>query len=210
MSKSKRTPAPQSAPRRGAQTQSTVSDPLTGLLRTLVIGLILVRWLIPTESAPGGETLWIVQLDFAAVILWVWSCLRSGNYAVRWSLFDCALWVLVAAHCLSAAFVFVTGGDRRTALNLAWEWVGLGATFFLLRQTIQTALDARRLASMVVALAVVLSGLGIWQHYVYYRMASREYSEMMSKLDALQKDPRANAQELGKLVHAAIAGHSDR
>jgi tetratricopeptide (TPR) repeat protein len=199
MSKSKRTPAPQPAPGRGAQTQSTVSDPLTGLLRTLVIGLILVRWLIPTESAPGGETLWIVQLDFAAVILWVWSCLRSGNYAVRWSLFDCALWVLVAAHCLSAAVVFVTGGDRRTALNLAWEWVGLGATFFLLRQTIQTALDARRLASMVVALAVVLSGLGIWQHYVYYRMASREYSDMMSKLDALQKDPHANAQELGKL-----------
>jgi O-antigen ligase len=199
MSKSKRTTAPQPAPVPGAKTQSTVSDPLNGLLRTLVIGLILVRWLIPTESAQGGETLWLVQLDFAAVILWAWSCLRSGNYAVRWSLFDCALWALVAAHCLSAAVVFVTGGDRRTALNLAWEWVGLGATFFLLRQTIQTALDAKRLASIVVALAVVLSGLGMRQHYVYYRMAWREYSEMMTKLDALQKDPHANAQELGTL-----------
>ena len=199
MSKTKRTTAPQPAPLRGIETQSTVSDPANGLLRTLVIGLILVRWLIPTESAPGGETLWLVQLDFAAVILWAWSCLRSGSYTVRWSLFDCALWALVAAHCLSAAFVFVTGGDRRTALNMSWEWVDLGAIFFLLRQTILTALDARRLAAIVVALAVVLSGLGIWQHYVYYRLARIEYSEMMSKLDALEKDPRASAEDLGKL-----------
>jgi tetratricopeptide (TPR) repeat protein len=197
MTKTRRTTAPQPVSVPGAQ--STVSDPRTGLLRTLVIGLILVRWLIPTESAPGGETLWLVQLDFAAVILWAWSCLRSGNYAVRWTFFDCALWALVAAHCLSAAVVFVTGGDRRTALNMAWEWVGLGATFFLLRQTILTALDARRLASIVVSLAVVLSGLGIWQHYVYYRLARGEYLEMMAKLDALEKDPRANAEELGKL-----------
>jgi hypothetical protein len=199
MSKTKRTTAPQPAPLRGVQTRSMVSDPADGLLRTLVIGLILVRWLIPTESAPAGETLWLVQLDFAAVLLWAWSCLRSGNYAVRWSLFDCALWALVAAHCLSAAVVFATGGDRRTALNMAWEWVGLGATFFLLRQTIQTALDARRLAAIVVALAVVLSGLGIWQHYVYYRMASREYSDLISELDSLQKNPNANPKRLGEL-----------
>jgi tetratricopeptide (TPR) repeat protein len=199
MSKSRRTTAPQSAPARGVPSDATPSDPLSGLLRTLVVGLVVVRWLIPTESAGAGDTLWLVLLGFAAVILWAWGCLRTGTYAVRWSLFDCALWSLVAAHLLSAAFVFATGGDRRTALNMAWEWVGLGATFFLLRQTIHTALAARRFAAIVVSLAVVLSGWGIWQHYVYYKQASREYLELIEQLDALEKNPQANARELGKL-----------
>jgi tetratricopeptide (TPR) repeat protein len=199
MSKTKRTTAPQPIPVRDARTQSTVSDPLTGLLRTLVIGLLVVRWLIPTESAPAGDTLWLVQLDFAAVILWAWSCLRSATYTVRWSLFDCALWALVAAHCLSAAVVFVSGGDRRAALDMAWEWAGLGTTFFLVRQTIQTELDARRLASIVVALGVVLSGLGIWQHYVSYRLARDEYAKMIRELDSLEKNPSANPRRLGEL-----------
>jgi hypothetical protein len=198
MSKTRRATAPHAGQRAGPP-QSIAGDPRGGLLRALVIGLVLVRWLIPTESAAAGDTLWLVQFAFAALILWAWSGLRSGTYAVRWSLFDWALWSLVAAHALSAAFVFVKGGDRRIALNMAWEWVGLGVTFFLLRQTIQTALDARRLASIVVTLAVVLSGLGIWQHYVYYRLASREYTEMINELDALEKGPRANPRDLGNL-----------
>lgn len=174
-------------------------DPRAGLLRILVIGLIVVRWLIPAESTGAGDTLWLVQLSFAGVILWAWSCLRSGAFAVRWTLFDWALWLLVAAHVLSTVVVFVNGGDRRTALNLAWEWIGLGVTFFLLRQTIRTALDARRLASIVIALAVVLSGLGIWQHYVYYKLASDEFKQMLEQLDTLQKNPQANARQLGEL-----------
>jgi tetratricopeptide (TPR) repeat protein len=200
MSKTKRKSGgqPSSAPR-AAPAESRAENPLALVLRTLVIGLIIVRWLIPAESAGAGETLWLVQLEIAAVILWAWSCLRGGNYAVRWTLLDCALWVLVATHWLSAAFVFLKGGDRRTALNLAWEWVGLGATFFLLRQTILTALDARRLACVVVALAVVLSGFGIWQHYVYYRLASIEYTKLINELDALEKNPNANPQRLGEL-----------
>jgi len=198
MSKTRRT-ATQAAPARAARVESTESDAFTSLLRTLVIALIVVRWLIPAESAGMGDTLWLVQLDFAAVILWAWGRLRSATYAARFSLFDWALWALVVAHWISAAAVFAFGGDRRTALNLAWEWVGLGATFFLLRQTIQTAPDARRLAAIAVAVAVVLSGLGIWQHYVSYRLASREYSEMISELESLEKRPDTNRKRLGEL-----------
>jgi tetratricopeptide (TPR) repeat protein len=199
MSKTRRRTDAQSAITRSVPPESTATDPLAGLLRILVIGLILVRWLIPTESAGAGDTLWLVQLGCAAVIVWAWSGLRSRTYTVRWSLFDWALWTLVAAHALSAAVVCVTGGDRRIAINMVWEWIGLGTTFFLLRQTIRTALDARRLATIVVALAVVLSGLGIWQHYFYYKLASREYTELINDLDAMEKDPRANPRELGKL-----------
>jgi tetratricopeptide (TPR) repeat protein len=200
MSKTKRTTATQSASAQGAsRVEPAEGDPLTGLLRVLVVGLLLVRWLIPAESAGAGDTLWIVQLDFAAVIVWAWSRLRSADFAVRWSLFDWALWALVTAHCLAAGFVFVSGGDRRTALNMAWEWIGLGATFFLVRQTIHTALAARRLALVIVALGIVLSGLGIWQHYVSYRLASREYFELINELETLEKNPGANPTRLGEL-----------
>ncbi len=200
MSKTKRKAAAPAASSRNLKADAAAAgDPFATLLHTLVSGLVVVRWLIPAESAATGDTLWVVQLDLAAVILWAWAGLRSGRFVVRWSLFDSALWTLVAAHGLSAAAVFVTGGDRRTALNMAWEWVGLGITFFLVRQTIQTALDARRLASILVAIAVVLGGLGIWQHYVFYRLATREYTEILNEMDALEKNPGANPKRLGEL-----------
>jgi tetratricopeptide (TPR) repeat protein len=198
MSKAKRKTTTPTAPSRDAAL-SNESDPFAGLLRILVSGLVVVRWLIPAESASSGDTLWLVQLDLAIVILWAWAGLRSARFVVRWSLFDSALWTLVAAHGLSAAAVFVTGGDRRAALNMAWEWVGLGITFFLVRQTIQNALDARRLASILVAIAVVLGGLGIWQHYVFYRLATREYTEILNEIDSLETNPGANARRLGEL-----------
>jgi O-Antigen ligase len=198
MSKTKRKAAAPTPPPRDAAL-GTESDPFAGLLRTLMSGLVVVRWLIPAESAASGDTLWLVQLDLAIVILWAWAGLRSGRFVVRWSLFDSALWALVAAHGLSAAAVFVTGGDRRAALNMAWEWVGLGITFFLVRQTIQNALDARRLAAILVAIAVVLGGLGIWQHYVFYRLATREYTEIVNEIDSLEKNPGVNARRLGEL-----------
>jgi hypothetical protein len=169
------------------------------VLRTLVMGLIIVRWLIPTESTGAGDTLWLVQLTLAAIVLWAWGCMRNRTFVVRYNLFDAALWTLVAAHAISTGVLFFMGGDRRIALNWAWEWVGLGATFFLLRQTIVTALDARRLAAVVVALAVVLGGLGIWQHYVFYRLAGQEYTALVNEYDRLQKTPNADPRELGNL-----------
>jgi hypothetical protein len=203
MSKNRRKAAsrsdpPRAAPPRAAEPEDA-GDPRAGLLRTLVLGLLLARWLIPTEAAPGGDSLWLVQLVFAGVILWAWSCLRSSTFELRWGLFDWALWTLVAAHALSAVFVFTGGGDRRTALNIVWEWIGLGATFFLVRQTIQTALDARRLAAIVVALAVVLGGFGIWQHYVFYKMAVREYVEIINEIETLEKHPGTDPHRLGQL-----------
>ena len=143
MSKARRRPAGQSAAekasawRTSSETRAEASaDPVARILPAIVLALIVVRWLVPAESAPDGDTLWIVQLWLAAGLVWAWGCLRSRRFMVRLGAFDAALWTLVLAHVLSTAAVFVQGGDRRAALNMAWEWVGLGATFFLLRQTV--------------------------------------------------------------------------
>lgn len=215
------------APRAPAQLQTASADPAGAIGAVLVLALVVVRWLVPAESAPDGETLWIVQLWFAAAIVWAWSRFRSGNWALRLNAFDAALWILVAGHVISTAVVFRTGGDRRAALNMAWEWLGLGATFFLLRQivpaprqepkvTIQGREKGRgggggaagatsgddsaiRLAMIVATIGVVLAGLGIWQHYVYYPRAYEEYRGLESELEKLQENPAGNARRIGEL-----------
>src|SRR5579863_7282594 len=137
------------------------TDPAAKILSVGVLALVGVRWLIPAESAVHGDTLWIVQLWFAAALIWVWSCLRSRQFVVRLGLFDAALWTLVAGHVVSTAGVFLQGGEKRAALNMAWEWVGLGTSFFLLRQVVATWVQARRFAAILTVVGVALAGLGI-------------------------------------------------
>lgn len=188
MSKSKRKPITDSA-----------ADPVSRATSVLAVALVVLRWLTPTESAAEGDTLWIVQLWFATALLWTWSALRSGSFAIRFSSFDVALWTVVLGHMVSTSAVFITGGDRRAALDMAWEWIGLGTTFFVLRQVVQTSIDARRLASVLVVLGVVLAGLGVWQHYFFYPGAAAEYRQMISELKQFQKNPTANATQIGEL-----------
>ncbi len=166
-------------------------DPFERVATVLILGLVVLRWLIPTESAAEGETLWIVELWFAATALWAWGRFRSGNWTIRLTGFDAALWLIVAGHVISTAVVFHAGGNRRTALNMSWEWIGLGLTFFLLRQIVPSQAlsrenkaanvsanaqgSPRQLALIVATVGIVLAGLGIWQHYVYYPHAYEEY-----------------------------------
>jgi O-antigen ligase/polysaccharide polymerase Wzy-like membrane protein len=190
-------------------------DPFARVATVLILGLVVLRWLIPTESAADGETLWIVELWFAAAAVWAWSRFRSGNWTIRLTGFDAALWVIVAGHVISTAVVFRTGGNRRAALNMSWEWIGLGLAFFLLRQIVpsqanpaeKTAANltanakgsARQLALIVATVGIVLAGLGIWQHYVYYPHAYAEYQALQTELEHLRLEPAANARRIGQI-----------
>jgi hypothetical protein len=205
------TPRPQTA----AQVPTASADLVGTIGAVLVLALVVVRWLVPTESAPEGETLWIVQLWLAAALIWAWGRFRSGKWAIRLNAFDAALWILVAGHVVATAVVFRTGGDRRAALNMAWEWLGLGVTFFLLRQIVPAqgpAKDrgretgplsrdgsANRLAMIVATIGIALAGLGIWQHYVFYPWAYEEYRGIESELDKLRENPATNARRIGEL-----------
>jgi O-Antigen ligase len=167
----------------------------------VVLALVVVRWLVPAESAPEGETLWIVQLWFAALLIWVWSRFRTKNWSVRLNAFDAALWTVIAGHLLATAFVFWHGGNRRAAIDMSWEWIGLGVTYFLLRQFVPGIAggSASRLATIVATLGIVLAGLGIWQHYVYYPRAYEEYHNLETELEKLREHPADNAVQIGKI-----------
>jgi hypothetical protein len=103
MSKARRKTASDSAagkastPRSPAGSSAGDAPELSEIIGAVVVlALVVVRWLVPAESAPEGETLWIVQLWFAALLIWVWSRFRTKNWSVRLNAFDAALWTVVA------------------------------------------------------------------------------------------------------------------
>ena len=156
------------------------------MLQLLVAALVAARWLTPTEGAADGDTLWIAQLWLAAALFWVWRCYREGDYRIHADRLDLFLWVVIAGHIVSAISVVVDGGQKRAAVNMLWEWIGLGVMFFLVRQVLRTSLDRQRMTLSVVAVATSLAALGIWQHYVFYPQTAHDYETVRNELDALE------------------------
>jgi hypothetical protein len=192
MSKSRRTPKPPSG------TDSTPIDSVDVLLRLLVPALLVARLLVPAEASVLGDTLGLVQLWLAAGALWAWGCFRTRAFSLCAGWLDAALWLVIAGHGASTAWVFVGGGDRRTALNLLWEWIALGVSFFLMRQLVATRADARRLLFVLSAMVVALAGLGTWQHYAALPKTAAQYERLREREQQSPGDPEVR-RELARM-----------
>jgi len=179
------------------------ADSLLGIVLSCLVGLLLtVRMLVPAESAEDGGTLWIVQLWLAGGLLWAWNEIREGadhihGGRIRWGRIDSAFLVVVVGHVISAIAVLLGEGQKRAAINLTWEWVGLGVCFFLLRQTLRSGAMARRLVGMMIIVSVSLAALGLWQHYVFYPSIQNEYSQKQADLMRLSELPRPTSNSEG-------------
>lgn len=171
------------------------NDVLAVVVRALLAMLLVARWLVPCESASDGGTLWLTQLTLGAGVLWAWSCFRSGEFRVKFSAIDAAFAVVVLGHVVSALSVVTTAGDKRAAINMLWEWVSLGTLFFLLRQTMADCGSQRKVAISFLSTALALAGFGIWQHYVYYPAAVREYDANRGELERLKSAPPPATQD---------------
>ena len=166
-------------------------QPLAAAVATFLVGALLIgRLLVPTEGSVQGETLWMVQLWLAAGAMWAWGALRAGEFRLRWDRLDWWLWVIVAGHVLSAIAVWRIGGDKRLAVNMLWEWIGLGIAFFLWRQVASSRFDRMQIATVMVTATAAIAALGIYQHYVWYQRTAAEYRAMRSELDRAVKSPR--------------------
>lgn len=161
----------------------------SGLLAGLAVAFFIARLLIPTEAAALGESLWLTQCWLMLAVAWVIDAYRRGQ--LRWNVdrLDVAVGAMVAGHVLSAGAVLLDGGDKRSALNMLWEWVGLGVSFVLLRQVLQTRLDVRRFLWAFTSVVVVLAGLGFYQHYVEFPANAAEFAQMRDRLQTLKAPP---------------------
>jgi len=168
--------------------------------------LLVARPLYPSESAADGDGLTWVMLWLVVGVAWALSRLRkpsadgsspkggdkpdaaADKVPIRFGWIDAALLLLIvwiAATALAAATS--VGGSPRPALNMLWQWVGMGAAFLLLRQLLRNAAQARAMLVVMAGLAVALSGYGLYQWGL----------EMPATRAAYRADPEASLRAAG-------------
>jgi len=137
-------------------------------LRRLALGLtaalIVARAYWPgegtrSEEDAGTGLAWSLAVLLTAGVAAL-AALVAGRIRLRWSWADAAVYALMLLVGLSAA----RGAERRIAINLAWEWAGLGVAYFLVRNLPRTRGESSALAGSLIATAVAVSAYGLYQY----------------------------------------------
>ncbi|MFG0332081.1 MAG: O-antigen ligase family protein, partial [Maioricimonas sp. JB049] len=159
-------------------------------------GLFLARFLVPAEATELGETLWITQAWLILGTLAAWTAWRTRQFHVdRFGTIEVSVWVLVAGHLISALAVLLSEGHQRAALNMFWEWVAVGVSFTMIRQVTCTTVNYRKWTSIIVLAGIVLGGLGIWQHFVWYP----SQVALLHELESLEEEFHSATPPAGRL-----------
>src|SRR5271166_5314575 len=149
----------------GEASAATVGELVRRLSLGLFASLMTARAYWPSEADPsqasGSGLVWVVAMLIVAG-LWIASSLFGGRFRFRWSWTDAAVVALMFLVGLSST----RGLDRRLAINLAWEWAGLGFAYVLARNLPRTRGESTVLAGALVATAVAVSAYGLFQDRV--------------------------------------------
>jgi hypothetical protein len=162
-------------------------------MRIGVAGLLVGRLCTATEGAVLGQTLGWGLLSLLLLIP-AGLALSVGLLPLpRFRRIDAIWLVLCLSPIVSAAVHFGTGDDR-AAVNLVCEWLGLLATWFLLRLLQCDTAAANAWPRLVAATTVGLSLLGIWQHHFGYAADRAEYLALINRQTALRTELAAPNQ----------------
>jgi hypothetical protein len=133
-------------------------------LLAAMIALLVARPLFPSESAAShGDGLTLVMLWLVLAAAWLLASLRRGADRLRFGWLDAA----VAAMVTLEAIAGVRAAGRfspRPAINMIWEWVGLGLVFLLARQLVRTGREARAIVAVMIALSAGIAGYGLYDY----------------------------------------------
>lgn len=125
--------------------------------------LIVARMLWPSESAAtAGDGLPVIMLWLAVWTAWMLAALGPPRFRLRFGPVDAAVAALVAWHTIAGVRAAATATPR-PAVNMLWEWIGLGVAFVMLRNLVTTGREARALAAALMAVVVGLSVYGLYQ-----------------------------------------------
>ena len=152
------------------------------VLSGLVAAAFFARFYLPTEATAQGETLWIVGLWLVIGIAATLAAWRSGGAVRRLEWLDVAVLLLIGGQAVSAIVVVATSGDKRAAVNVAWEWFGVGIVWFVLRSRVVSASFREAFVRASIVTGIVLAGLGLWQHYVSQPQLAAEYGPLFDRL----------------------------
>ncbi len=128
-----------------------------------ITALYVARPLFPSESvAADGDGLTVVMLWIALSVFWLLGAIGRPKFSLRFGWPDAAVLLLLVWHTAAALWA-TQHGTPRPAVNMLWEWIGLGLCFLLTRQLLNSAREARAMLAVMVALAVAVAGYGLYQ-----------------------------------------------
>ena len=121
------------------------------------MALWVARPLFPSEAAAvHGDGMTAVMLWLLLTVAWLVHAAAQPRFQLRVGWTDAAAGLLIGWHSLAALHA-VRHESPRPALNMLWEWIGLGLAYFLMRQLLDTQRQARATVAVMIALAAGLS-----------------------------------------------------
>jgi hypothetical protein len=166
-----------------------------------------VLW--PSEGAINGDglhltILWLITALIAVVV----KRQKNGSTdSITWdrtrSAATAFMVMLLAGFWLSTWNVFHVQGDRRAALNLAFEWSGIVAGFLTIACWFRRQNTLHSIVALIIGLAAGTAVLGIWQHHVSYAQRTEWYQQQRSELDrTLQQNDIQSSMKRSQLEGA--------
>ncbi len=153
----------------------------------LLVVLFLCRFLLPTEATEQGYTLWLATLGFGFAALTIGSYVhRSEPIRYRLTLIDYSVAAMVCGHLLSGFFILTGEGNRRSALNVMWEWAAIGIFWVLCRLILKRQDSKKLIVSALVIAVVCLSLLGIWQHYIWFPQQVQRFDKLIQYMHRVE------------------------
>lgn len=165
-------------------------------LTIFAMALLTAAFLWPTEDAVngGGLHLVILWLTLGGLIGVRYLIAARGNQGdslqrAGFGSADFGVLLILIGHVVSTACVFSVVGDRRSALNLTFEWAGLFVAWRIFRHLCIDRLQAIQTWHVVITISVGLAVMGIWQHHVFYPEQAAWYQGERSALDKALSEP---------------------
>ncbi len=170
--------ARQPVPPANASDAESLADRMRVWLLAGFAAVCVARPLVPSEGVSwlgdGHAFTMLLLILTGGYLLLAW---YEGRFTRRFHWTDAGFAALVlfcVASALLGVFVFFNGSAGnpefrarfpapRLALNMTWEWIGLGLTYFLARQLPKSALQTRVLVAIMIAMAAALAVLGLYQ-----------------------------------------------
>jgi O-antigen ligase len=182
-----------------------VGERLRRLGLGLTAALMTARAFWPSEpdlrEGAGSGLTWVLAV-LVVCGLALAASLIGGRFRFRWSWTDAFVIGLVVLVALSSAHAI----DRRPAINLGWEWIGLGLMFVLVRNLPRTRAESTALAGALVATALAVSAYGLYQAGVELPLLQAEYQRnpllILQKLN-IEPGSRGEAMLRNRLLYSS-------
>jgi hypothetical protein len=163
---------------------AAVGERIRRIALGLTAALMTARAFWPSEpdlkEGAGGGLVWVLVLLVVAG-LGLAGSLVSGCIRFRRSWTDLGVVALTVLVAVSASHAV----DRRSALNLAWEWIALGVAYLLVRNLPRTRDESSVLAGAMVATAFAVSAYALYQVKVELPLIQAEFQD--HRLELLHK-----------------------